>query len=54
MPVDQKRVNGPEASTPYNIYIHTDDKNEDKQCDGQKRQDGRSNDEIRNICKILL
>lgn len=54
MPVDQKRVNGPESSVPYNIYIHSEVKNKEIQPDAPKRHDGRSNNELRNICKVMI
>ncbi|EZA58696.1 hypothetical protein DMN91_008791 [Ooceraea biroi] len=49
MPIDQKRINGPEASVPYDIYIHSELKDNGIQSNGSKRQDGRSNNELRNI-----
>ncbi|KAL6440042.1 hypothetical protein ACFW04_002995 [Cataglyphis niger] len=49
MPVDQKRINGPEASVPYNIYIHSEVKDKEIQSNASKRHDGRSNNELRNI-----
>lgn len=53
MPVDQKRVNGPESSVPYSIYIHSEVKNKEIQQNAPKRHDGRSNNELRNICKVI-
>lgn len=52
MPIDQKRINGPDASTPYNIYIHSEVKDDGIQPNALKRHDGRSNKELRNICKV--
>lgn len=52
MPFDQKRINGPDASTPYDIYIHSEVKDDGIQLKAPKRHDGRSNSELRNICKI--
>ncbi|XP_070516559.1 exosome complex component MTR3 isoform X2 [Cardiocondyla obscurior] len=52
MPIDQKRINGPDASTPYNIYIHSEVKdvyNNVIQPNTTKRHDGRPNNELRNI-----
>ncbi|XP_014470910.1 PREDICTED: exosome complex component MTR3-like [Dinoponera quadriceps] len=49
MPVDQKRINGPESSVPYDIYIHSELKDNEVQNDALKRHDGRSNNELRNI-----
>ncbi|XP_029173573.1 exosome complex component MTR3-like [Nylanderia fulva] len=49
MPTDQKRINGPEASVPYDIYIHSELKDKGIQFNAPKRHDGRSNDELRNI-----
>lgn len=53
MPIDQKRINGPEASVPYDIYIHSELKDKGIQFNSPKRHDGRSNDELRNICKVM-
>ncbi|XP_024887612.1 exosome complex component MTR3-like [Temnothorax curvispinosus] len=49
MPIDQKRINGPDASTPYDIYIHSEVKEDGIQPGAPKRHDGRSNKELRNI-----
>jgi len=49
MPFDQKRINGPDASTPYDIYIHSEVKDDGIQLKAPKRHDGRSNNELRNI-----
>ncbi|XP_018397267.1 PREDICTED: exosome complex component MTR3-like [Cyphomyrmex costatus] len=49
MPVDQKRINGPDVSTSYDIYIHSEAKNNKIHSNGSKRQDGRSDNEFRNI-----
>ncbi|XP_077280292.1 exosome complex component MTR3 [Temnothorax americanus] len=49
MPIDQKRINGPDASTPYDIYIHSEVKEDEIQPGAPKRHDGRSNKELRNI-----
>lgn len=54
MPVDQKRINGPESSVPYNIYVHSEAKNKGIQPNASKRHDGRSNNELRNICKVMI
>lgn len=53
MPIDQKRINGPEASVPYSIYIHSEVKDEGIQSNAPKRHDDRSNNELRNICKVM-
>lgn len=52
MPIDQKRINGPDASTPYDIYIHSEVKDNAIQANALERHDGRSNKELRNICKV--
>lgn len=52
MPIDQKRINGPDASTPYDIYIHSEVKDDGIQANAPKRHDGRSNNKFRDICKI--
>ncbi|XP_011706780.1 PREDICTED: exosome complex component MTR3-like [Wasmannia auropunctata] len=49
MPVDQKRINGPDASTSYDIYIHSEVKDNGTQPNAPKRHDNRSNNELRNI-----
>lgn len=53
MPIDQKRINGPEVSIPYHIYSNSNHKNVDKKYDFTERKDKRTNSEIRKICKIL-
>jgi len=53
MPIDQKRINGPESSVPYDIYIHSEVKENRIQLNGSKRHDGRSNNELRDICKVM-
>lgn len=52
MPIDQKRINGPDTSTPYDIYIHSEVKDDGIQTNAPKRHDGRSNNELRDICKV--
>ncbi|XP_011637905.1 exosome complex component MTR3 [Pogonomyrmex barbatus] len=49
MPIDQKRINGPDISVPYDIYIHSEVKDNGIQPNAPKRHDGRSNNELRNI-----
>ncbi|XP_011862792.1 PREDICTED: exosome complex component MTR3-like [Vollenhovia emeryi] len=49
MPIDQKRINGPDASTPYDIYIHSEVKDDGIQLNAPKRIDGRSDGELRDI-----
>ncbi|XP_012543661.2 exosome complex component MTR3 [Monomorium pharaonis] len=49
MPVDQKRINGPDASVPYDIYVYSEVKDKGIQPDAPKRHDGRSHNELRNI-----
>lgn len=53
MPIDQKRINGPEISVPYEIYIPSEAKQSGVQSNIPKRH-GRSHDELRNICKIII
>ncbi|XP_032664478.1 exosome complex component MTR3-like [Odontomachus brunneus] len=48
MPIDQKRINGPETSVSYDIYVHSEEK-EEIQIDASKRHDDRSNNELRDI-----
>ena len=56
MPIDQKRINGPEVSIPYSVYIDRSSKNSDlqKSLSGVKREDGRAHDELRKMCKIFF
>lgn len=54
MPVDQKRINGPEVSIPYCIYIDRSQKTIEPQTSLlEKREDGRELNELRKMCKIL-
>lgn len=53
MPIDQKRINGPETSVPYEIYIPSEAKNNGTQSNIPKRHD-RSHDKLRNICKVII
>ncbi|XP_020278762.1 exosome complex component MTR3-like [Pseudomyrmex gracilis] len=49
MPVDQKRINGPETSVPYDIYVPHEARDNAIQLNAPKRHDGRSHNELRNI-----
>ncbi|KYQ60798.1 Exosome complex exonuclease MTR3 [Trachymyrmex zeteki] len=49
MPVDQKRINGPDASTSYDIYTYSETKDNGIQRNVLKRHDDRSDNELRNI-----
>lgn len=49
MPVDQRRINGPEISIPYQIYRSINEKKHEKEYDIEKRQDGRGNDDVRDM-----
>jgi exosome complex component MTR3 len=51
MPFDQKRINGPENSFSYKLYVQEKEKDEEAmETDNQKsRSDQRSNEEIRRI-----
>lgn len=49
MPVDQKRINGPDASTSYEIYVYSETKDNEMQRNVSKRHDDRSDNELRNI-----
>lgn len=51
MPIDQRRINGPEISIPYNIYKLDD---ETQKIDKTKRRDGRHNTELRKMCKFVI
>lgn len=52
MPIDHKRINGPEVSVPYTTYINA--KCEEKYAKNFifKRKDGRAHNERREICKF--
>lgn len=53
MPVDQKRINGPEVSIPYGIYTDvnkTQPKKPEKLL--KKRIDGRGHKDLRKICEL--
>jgi exosome complex component MTR3 len=57
MPVDQKRINGPEGSFSYNIYrkeneLTFDEKRENLFKKDGTRSDGRRLDESRKFCKF--
>ncbi|KZC09351.1 PREDICTED: exosome complex component MTR3-like [Dufourea novaeangliae] len=49
MPIDQKRINGPEASFPYHIYSNINDRSGEIKYDLSKRSDKRTNNEMRKI-----
>ena len=53
MPVDQRRINGPEVSVPYHIYSDFNKKSDKVKHDFSKRSDKRIDSEIRKICKIV-
>lgn len=47
MPVDQRRVNGPESSQSYNVYSNA----YLKALEAELKRTGRGSDEARKICK---
>ncbi|KAF3430092.1 hypothetical protein E2986_07214 [Frieseomelitta varia] len=49
MPVDQRRINGPEVSVPYHIYSDFDKKSDKEKHDFSKRSDKRTDNEMRKI-----
>ncbi|XP_015592139.1 exosome complex component MTR3 [Cephus cinctus] len=50
MPVDQRRINGPEVTIPYNIYFDSNAKQtETRKTLPKKRTDGRDSTELRKI-----
>lgn len=53
MPVDQKRINGPEISIPYSVYIDRSVKGKSQENSLKKREDGREFNELRKMCKIF-
>ncbi|XP_076233548.1 exosome complex component MTR3 [Calliopsis andreniformis] len=48
MPIDQRRINGPEVTVPYHMYSNVNNKDEET-YDVTKRSDKRSINEIRKI-----
>ncbi|OAD56635.1 Exosome complex component MTR3 [Eufriesea mexicana] len=52
MPIDQKRINGPDISVPYHIYSNIDKKNDAVKYDFNKRNDKRASNEMRKICIV--
>lgn len=52
MPIDHKRINGPEVSVPYNIYTNSNCKEERTKNNISERKDGRAHNERREICKF--
>lgn len=55
MPVDQRRINGPEVSVPYQIYVDsTSSKTENPENCLKKRKDGRKFQDVRKICKVMF
>lgn len=55
MPFDQKRINGPEITVPYNIYTVVNDAvvSDKKPVNyfDKRREDGREKNDLRKICK---
>ncbi|XP_043482147.1 exosome complex component MTR3-like [Leptopilina heterotoma] len=49
MPVDQKRINGPEISIPYSVYIDRSVKDKSQENSLKKREDGREFNELRKM-----
>ncbi|XP_043286489.1 exosome complex component MTR3-like [Venturia canescens] len=49
MPVDQKRINGPDVSIPYSIYVDLSKKQSKNQGDAVEREDGRAHDHLRKM-----
>lgn len=54
MPIDQRRINGPDVSIPYYIYSNLNKKSDKIKHDFNIRNDKRANNEMRKICKIKL
>ncbi|CAL7948997.1 unnamed protein product [Xylocopa violacea] len=49
MPIDQRRINGPEISVPYHIYSNFNNNDDEIKHDFNKRSDERGNNEMRKI-----
>ncbi|XP_063984389.1 exosome complex component MTR3-like [Diachasmimorpha longicaudata] len=50
MPVDQRRINGPEVTVPYQLYIDASSKSAEKKLDLlNKREDGRAHSDVRKM-----
>lgn len=55
MPIDQKRINGPEVSIPYQIYVDSSSKETEKRKNLLlKREDARKHSEIRKMCRLCF
>lgn len=57
MPIDHKRINGPENSEPYQLYSDARKitvRKEIEQILKGARNDGRKSDELRKICKYEI
>lgn len=55
MPVDQRRINGPEVTIPYQIYVDSTAQDiENPENYLEKRKDGRATGEIRKMCKVMF
>lgn len=56
MPIDHKRINGPEITIPYQLFEKLNTQSLKSQFDQEisngTRKDGRKLDEHRKICKI--
>ena len=55
MPIDQRRINGPETTTPYSIYVDLTAKAAPKTTikkELQRRGDSRKHNEFRKMCKF--
>lgn len=49
MPIDPKRINGPETTVQYDIYASADSKKKKETVDLEKRSENRSHHELRKI-----
>lgn len=58
MPIDHKRINGPEESVPYELFARlsgiTSEKTFEEIQSANKRCDGRDLDEHRKICMFMV
>lgn len=59
MPIDQKRINGPEGSLPYQLFVESRNKTFEERLENVfdragSRKCGRKDNESRKYCKLFL
>ena len=55
MPIDQRRINGPEITVPYSVYLNLNKKYNDKKIKDilKTRDKSRKHNETRQMCKLI-